>query len=125
VSILQLLEADCGQVERLVGDAVAQLSAALAASAVTPLDRCQLMEQMNDPHSAQLLPRARAAGAALAALAQHCLECKARPAHARLPASPAPRPPTSRARLPGPARPLQLCARRAVRARAPPVISVV
>ncbi|KAK9846399.1 hypothetical protein WJX81_003004 [Elliptochloris bilobata] len=77
-NILQLLQADCGQVERLVGDAVAQLSAALAASAVTPLDRCQLMEQMNDNHAAQLLPRARAADAALAALAQRCLECKNR-----------------------------------------------
>jgi len=101
-------------VERLVGDAVAQLSAALAASAVTPLDRCQLMEQMNDNHSAQLLPRARAAGAALAALAQHCLECKARPARARFP------------RLP--ARGLRAClklrARRAVHARAPPVTSL-
>lgn len=77
-NILQLLRADCGQVERLVGDAVAQLSAALAASAVTPLDRCQLMEQMNDNHAAQLLPRARAADAGLAALSQRCLDCKAR-----------------------------------------------
>ena len=76
--MLQLLRADCGQVERLVGDAVVQLSAALAASAVTPLDRCQLMEQMNDNHAAQLLPRARAADAALAGLAQRCLDCKAR-----------------------------------------------
>ena len=43
---------------------------------VTPLDKCQLMEQMNDNHVLQLLPALRAADERAAAFAQRCLDDK-------------------------------------------------
>lgn len=75
-SILAVLTSDYGQVQKLVEDAVRQLSAAAASSAVTPLDKCQLMEQMNDNHVSQLLPRLRACDEQVAAFTQRCLHDK-------------------------------------------------
>lgn len=49
---------------------------AAAASSVTPLDKCQLMEQMNDNHVSQLLPRLRACDEHAAAFMQRCLDDK-------------------------------------------------
>lgn len=78
-SILAVLNSDYGQVQKLVEEAVRQLSAAAASSTVTPLDKCQLMEQMNDNHVSQLLPRLRACDDQVAAFAQRCLDDKVRP----------------------------------------------
>ncbi|BDA42038.1 Autophagy-related protein 11 [Coccomyxa sp. Obi] len=75
-NILEVLTADYGQVQKLVEEAVRQLSAAAAASSVTPLDKCQLMEQMNDNHVSQLLPRLRACDEHAAAFVQRCLDDK-------------------------------------------------
>ncbi|EIE22022.1 hypothetical protein COCSUDRAFT_48029 [Coccomyxa subellipsoidea C-169] len=75
-SILAVLNSDYGQVQKLVEEAVRQLSAAAVSSAVTPLDKCQLMEQMNDNHVSQLLPRLRACDDHVAAFAQRCLDDK-------------------------------------------------
>jgi hypothetical protein len=77
-SILQVLNSDFGQVQKLVEEAVRQLSAAATTSAVTPLDKCQLMEQMNDNHVSQLLPRLRACDEQVAAFTQRCLDDKVR-----------------------------------------------
>ncbi len=71
-----MLNSDYGQVQKLVEEAVRQLSAAAVSSAVTPLDKCQLMEQMNDNHVSQLLPRLRACDDHVAAFAQRCLDDK-------------------------------------------------
>ena len=62
--VLQILQRDCAQVQRLVEDAVRQLSAPATASSATPLDNCQLMEAMNDNHIAQLLLRPQTQGLA-------------------------------------------------------------
>ncbi|CAL8460904.1 g435 [Coccomyxa elongata] len=75
-NILEVLTADYGQVQKLVEEAVRQLSQAAAASSVTPLDKCQLMEQMNDNHVSQLLPRLRACDEHAAAFMQRCLDDK-------------------------------------------------
>ncbi len=73
---MQVLHSDYGQVQKLVEEAVRQLSAAASTSAVTPLDKCQLMEQMNDNHVSQLLPRLRACDKQVAAFTQRCLNDK-------------------------------------------------
>lgn len=52
------------------------LKQAAAASSVTPLDKCQLMEQMNDNHVSQLLPRLRACDEHASAFMQRCLDDK-------------------------------------------------
>jgi len=74
--VLQILQRDCAQVQRLVEDAVRQLSAPAAASSATPLDNCQLMEAMNDNHIAQLLPRLKACDEGVAAFCQRCMDSK-------------------------------------------------
>ena len=71
-----MLQRDCVQVQRLVEDAVRQLSAPAAASSATPLDNCQLMEAMNNNHLAQLLPRLRACDDSVAAFCQRCIDSK-------------------------------------------------
>ena len=74
-----MLNSDYGQVQKLVEEAVRQLSAAAASSTITPLDKCQLMEQMNDNHVSLLLPRLRACDDQVAAFTQRCLDDKVRP----------------------------------------------
>ena len=74
--VLQILQRDCAQVQRLVEDAVRQLSAPAAASSATPLDNCQLMEAMNDNHIAQLLPRLKACDEGVTAFCQRCMDSK-------------------------------------------------
>ena len=74
---MQVLQSDCAQVQRVVQEAVRQLSApASASSAATPLDNCQLMEAMNDSHNAQLLPRLRLLDQQVAAFCQRCMDSK-------------------------------------------------
>lgn len=46
---------------------------------MTPLDKCQLMEQMNDNHVLQLLPRLRQADEQVAAFSQRCQDDKVGP----------------------------------------------
>ena len=74
--VLQVLQRDCTQVQRLVEEAVRQLSAPMSSSSATPLDNCQLMEAMNDNHIAQLLPRLKACDDSVAAFCQRCMDSK-------------------------------------------------
>ncbi len=74
--VLQVLRNDCTQVQRLVEEAVRQLSAPSAASSASPLDHCQLMESMHDNHITQLLPRLKACDEGIAAFCQRCMDSK-------------------------------------------------
>ena len=74
--VLQVLQRDCTQVQRLVEEAVRQLSAPMSASSATPLDNCQLMEAMNDNHNTQLLPRLNACNDSVTAFCQRCIDSK-------------------------------------------------
>ena len=74
-----MLQRDCTQVQRLVEEAVRQLSAPMSASSASPLDNCQLMEAMNDNHITQLLPRLKACDDSVAAFCQRCMDSKVVP----------------------------------------------
>ena len=71
-----MLRSDCAQVQRLVEEAVRQLSVPPAVSSASPLDHCQLMESMNDNHITQLLPRLKACDEGVAAFCQRCMDSK-------------------------------------------------
>lgn len=76
-AIVQVLQADHAQVERLGTAAVHELTGvSLSGSAGTPLDKCQLLEAMHDNHASQLLPRVEACEAGLAAFCQRCIDDK-------------------------------------------------
>ena len=78
-----MLQSDRAQVQRVVQEAMRQLSVpASASSAATPLDKCQLMEAMNDSHISQLLPRLRMLDQQVAAFCQRCMDRKVRPGEA-------------------------------------------
>lgn len=83
-SIVQVLQADLAQIERLIKGAMDELQGRMhPGSAGTPLDKCQLMEAMHDNHLAQLLPRVDACEAGLSAFCQRCIDAKVGgPAHA-------------------------------------------
>ena len=77
--MVQVLQADCAQIERLVTAAVQDLTGAASrggASAGTPLDKCQLMEAMHENHLGVLLPRVDACEAAFTVLCQRCIDDK-------------------------------------------------
>ena len=76
-SAVQVLQADYAQVERLVTSAVHEMTGVtLSGSAGTPMDKCQLMEAMNENHVSQLLPRVESCEAGLAAFCQRCNDDK-------------------------------------------------
>eukprot|EP00891_Asterochloris_glomerata_P000620 jgi/Astpho2/620/fgenesh1_pg.00013_%23_39_t len=75
-SVLAVLRSDQARVERLVQDAVGQLTAAASASSVQPLDACYALEVMNDSHTQQLLPCMEQSHTEWEAFAGHCVDCK-------------------------------------------------
>ena len=76
--VVQVLRKDFAQIERLVTSAVADLAGprGQGGSAGTPLDKCQLMDTMNDNHITMLLPKVDASSASLAALCGRCIDDK-------------------------------------------------
>ena len=75
-SVVQVLQADCGQIQRLIAAAVAELAGPVqGGSAGTPLDKAQLMEAMHDNHL-QHMPKVESCEAALASFCQRCIDDK-------------------------------------------------
>ncbi|KAK9786296.1 hypothetical protein WJX73_002901 [Symbiochloris irregularis] len=76
-ALVQVLHKDLAQIERLITSAVADLAGAREqGDGATPLDKCQLMDTMNDNHITTLMPRVEASSASLAALCGRCIDDK-------------------------------------------------
>ena len=75
-SIVQVLQSDFGQIQRLVAAAMVEVSSASSSGGVTPLDKCQLMETMHDNHAKQLLPQIEHYRAIFEHFCQKCVEDK-------------------------------------------------
>ena len=80
-SIVQVLESDNGQVQKLVRLAVEEVGAAAGPKGVvSPLDNCQLMETMHENHAQLLMPKVERYRAIFEHFYRRCIEDKVCPA---------------------------------------------